>query len=859
MKKTAIIFTISLILTSVLFSCGGGGGGADSAMEDNSFTISYNANGAESGTPPVEQKGKGSSPLIISDNIGGMTKSGYLFDGWNEHPDGAGSIWRPGTSYCGDLKLYAMWVPLFNYEVINAVSPAPALDGVQRAPSLSSIRITGLTQWGDQLSSIIIPSTIDGYTVSEIGDYAFYSRDNLMNVTIPYTVTNIGDHAFAECFNLTEMTVDVVVPPTMGAGALYDCPVIINVPSLNSYKEAEGWSTYSQYIVNAGGDMYRLIYNGNGADGGTVPRTQLDNGYGTQISGNIGNLTRAGCIFDSWNTEPNGSGMRYCEGEVIALFNRNITLYAQWYHEPYTIIFNSQGAEIQANPSSIVVYAPSNTVILPTSPSRANYTFGGWYTQPNGQGTQLTANTIIYASQTVYAKWSENNCTIKYDGNNATGGSIPASQDALFNQIIPLRTNTGNLVRERYRFGGWNTQADGNGSNYAPGANYRVRGNATLYAKWLPLYTITYDSNGATGGTVPSAQQGISGEQIVLDYNSGNLSRDRYGFAGWNTQADGNGSFFAAGKNYTVYRDTTLYAVWWPLHTITYDSNGATGGTVPSAQQGIKGEQINVQPNSGNLARTGYLFDGWNTLKDGTGTTYTAGLSNYILEDNDVILYAKWIQPSYVNEEANLAIGDIVLQNGKYVSYANFSTHAVDYMAISKPAGIICYKGSTGTIGKTGKIYMVGLNQSTQRWAPQGTTGYNTEFNTSGTAGEDNWEVIQAADWNGSKNAGTNYPAFNYANTYSSTGYTRGWFLPSRDEVQKLYYNRTTINNSIAAIKEAGGFAVALPTSGYVWSSSQRGLINGICAYKVNFKDGAIDYNNKYEFNYVYAVRALNY
>ena len=72
----------------------------------------------------------------------------------------------------------------------------------------------------------------------------------------------------------------------------------------------------------------------------------------------------------------------------------------------YTVSFDSQGATIEANPTTIKVIPPATTVgTLPEPPTRTGYIFAGWYTAPNGGGTAFTADTPVTADLTVYAKW----------------------------------------------------------------------------------------------------------------------------------------------------------------------------------------------------------------------------------------------------------------------------------------------------------------------------------------------------------------------------------------------------------------------------------------------------------------------
>ncbi|MFM9625924.1 InlB B-repeat-containing protein, partial [Streptomyces turgidiscabies] len=79
-------------------------------------------------------------------------------------------------------------------------------------------------------------------------------------------------------------------------------------------------------------------------------------------------------------------------------------------------------------------------------------------------------------------------------------------------------------------------------------------GTVTLTAQWNVNYAdtaywanVTYDANTADTGEVPVVQHFIGSTENTLATNSGNLAKSGYTFAGWNTQADGNGTTYAAG------------------------------------------------------------------------------------------------------------------------------------------------------------------------------------------------------------------------------------------------------------------------------------------------------------------------
>lgn len=820
MKKPVVLSFLLLIIFLLLFSCGGGGGGG---ATDNDFTITYKANGAESGKAPDAQTSIKTSAVALQANTGSLAKNGYLFDGWNTKPDGSGADYAPGTSYKGeDLTLYAKWAAIFFYQIVSPGAASPSLDDVQKVSTSYFATITGLTAKGKTLSDIDIPITIDGFEVASIGGGAFRNCSNLADITIPPTVTSIGANAFYGCTSLATMTLQSTVPPTLGTDALAGCPALINVPTsaVDIYKNTAGWEDHTARIITPETNLFYVNYESNGAESGIVPLQQVGTvGLTLQIYGNTGNMQKYGFYFNGWNTRPDGTGNSFASGSLY-VGPGNLTLYAQWYHPPYTVSFNSQGATTPASPEAMTILSPKLTVDeLPTAPEKDLHYFGGWWTQPDGEGTRFTTETKVAGDITVYAKWNQNpTYTVTFDSQGATTKAIPETKDVI-RPALTIDSLPSDPVKTNYMFGGWYTQPGGAGTLFTAGT--QVNADITVYAKWMG-YNV--DVGGISNGTVTPDKVGniVAGETVTLTISAD--SGYRFGSI---SVLDSSSMTVAtaevnAGTKYTFIMpasDVTVSAIFNRLYTITYDSNNATGGSAPSAQQGISGEKITVQNNTGSLARTDYRFGGWNTRADGTGTNYTAGASKYTLEANDVTLYAKWIQIPYINKN-DLEVGDIVLQNGKYVSCANFQIYEAECMAI-KPAGVICYKGDNSH-GIQGKVYMIGLNKGIDlKWAPRDTTGFDTYFKTSYIAGEGNWAVITAKDPTGAADAATNYPAFNYANTYSITGYDSGWFLPAINELYEIYNNSVTIDNSITAITEAGGIATVLTGSGYIWSSTQ--------------------------------------
>ena len=160
----------------------------------------------------------------------------------------------------------------------------------------------------------------------------------------------------------------------------------------------------------------------------------------------------------------------------------------------------------------------------------------------------------------------------------------------------------------------------------------------------VDVYTVTYDDNESTSGTVPTDSNSyLPATEITVKTNSGTLAKTGYSFGGWNTAANGSGTTYAPGAKISASADITLYAVWVAEYTVTYNGNGNTGGAVPTDDLTYNnGEAVTVKTNSGTLVKSGSTFSGWNTAADGSGITYPVG-SVFTMGTANVTLYAIWV------------------------------------------------------------------------------------------------------------------------------------------------------------------------------------------------------------------------
>ena len=329
----------------------------------------------------------------------------------------------------------------------------------------------------------------------------------------------------------------------------------------------------------------------------------------------------------------------------------DITLYAKWNATAYLVTYNGNGNDKGTVPLTQEKTHGINLELAVNSGDlqRTGYSFTGWNTEVDGTGIDYAEGSTYTTdvALTLYAKWTASKYSVTYDANGATDGTVPDVQSKNHGINLVLASNNNGLAKEGYSFSGWNTQADGFGTDYAEGSIYTSDGALTLYATWVAnTYSVTYDANGATGGAVPTVQTKTHDIDLTVSGNTGSLIRTGYTFAGWNTESDGTGSDYSAGYAYSVNTAAILYAKWTTdTYSVTYDANGATSGIVPAQQTKYHGVELIVVANTGSLVRTGYTFAGWNTESDGTGSDYSAGYAYSV--NTAAILYAKWVANSY--------------------------------------------------------------------------------------------------------------------------------------------------------------------------------------------------------------------
>lgn len=330
----------------------------------------------------------------------------------------------------------------------------------------------------------------------------------------------------------------------------------------------------------------------------------------------------------------------------IVMPARAKTVYALWAINP-TLSYNVNtpaGSNAPVTPASRTV--PYNTAAPDASGWQTGdtgkipgYRFDGWYTSPTG-GDKYDWSTKLTNDVTMYAHWTANGYTVKYDA----GGGKGTMGDQKFTFDVPQNLSPNAFTRDGYTFTGWK-RAD-TGDAYQDGqqvANLTSTPNGivTMIAQWTPNpASINYDPNPPTGRT-PGGQgtanwTGHTGDTQAIGANGWTV--DGYTFIGWNTSADGKGTAYAPGTTWIANGTLTLYAQWTPGQAgLTYDGNGATGGKT-DPQPGKTDEKINVRDNG--FTRDGYTFVTWNTQAGCKGKAVNPG-DEWTLQGSST-LYACW-------------------------------------------------------------------------------------------------------------------------------------------------------------------------------------------------------------------------
>ena len=226
--------------------------------------------------------------------------------------------------------------------------------------------------------------------------------------------------------------------------------------------------------------------------------------------------------------------------------------------------------------------------------------------------------------------------TASFDDNGGTGNIAPIIDPSGTTITLPAASS---LSRPDFTLSGWNTAANGSGTESAPGASVSLVSTGTYFAQWTetsPL-VIQFVDNGGTGSDTPLS--GSAGTSVTLPGITG-LTEAGYTLTSWNTAANGTGTSYVLGQSLLLTEPLTLYAQWTasatPI-TISFVANGGSGSL--SELSGAGGTSVTL-PGASSIVRPGFSLTSWNSAANGSGTSYSLGQS--LTLTSTLTLYAQW-------------------------------------------------------------------------------------------------------------------------------------------------------------------------------------------------------------------------
>ena len=167
-----------------------------------------------------------------------------------------------------------------------------------------------------------------------------------------------------------------------------------------------------------------ITFDANGGQGTMEPQ-RVNKGQKAGLIKNKEFITLDGSIFKGWNTQADGKGVAYEDGEAVT-FYENTTLYAQWEKKTYTITFVQNDRKVGGEMEAQIVLEGTNTALEKCAYTKKGYRFKGWNTESNGTGTAYKDGETVNLKEDLklYAQWEK----IESVGGGTGGGETSGGE-----------------------------------------------------------------------------------------------------------------------------------------------------------------------------------------------------------------------------------------------------------------------------------------------------------------------------------------------------------------------------------------------------------------------------------------------
>ena len=450
-------------------------------------------------------------------------------------------------------------------------------------------------------------------------------------------------------------------------------------PVLKTWHYSKTWNEWGDGDCNR--YSYRLSARVLNQNGVPIPNVSVtwpvdsDNPYFPQSRGTTNSFGTAVIYVESGNgrdiiaeaTSPVDPSQKISQTQTIHKMEHFDDLtFTLDIPEKHVYFRNSQTGEAVNWPEDIV-FMPffSENVQIPDSvPELSGRQFIGWNTKEDGSGTSYNPGTKITLKDdlTLWAQWriAGNDWYVIYNPNGGTKApepqEIPKGTDAVLTTELP---EGGKLI-----FKGWTPDPQTQDPVYQPGDTLKYdsgKNYVVLYALWNlspvpePIH-ISFNANGVQDAVVPADIWTEMGTWLQLEPAYAPLGSP-LAFLGWSEDPGVKDPEYQAGRSYYFYRDTQLFAIWDKQDSVTLtflDSLPGASSDIPNP--------ITIYPSISPYVhipdqipqKSGRVFTGWNTKKDGSGTAYVPG--SVMTLRKSAVLWAQWEIPVnswYVIYDAN--------------------------------------------------------------------------------------------------------------------------------------------------------------------------------------------------------------